>query len=218
MNHMVFTYCIVITVCHMTPSAAWHTPFTTVHPNIETVASNIRIGPIVSTGIMVLAWFGRAEQALHARYQRLSILLLCLLEWGQRHQCIQLPSRETPILAQTYPSICSLHLVVDLSLGIISIGIQTACQSVGSLPQRMRMRYQNVFSLYQTQFLSSGGAPDKYTGIWQALVKVYKEDGARGYWRGNGANCVRVIPYSATQVYSPPLLALCASMLFTKSA
>lgn len=44
--------------------------------------------------------------------------------------------------------------------------------------------------------------------MWQSLVKVYKEDGIRGYWRGNGANCIRVIPYSATQVPCPALRAI----------
>lgn len=57
---------------------------------------------------------------------------------------------------------------------------------------------------HQTQYLSSGGKADEYRSVWQSLVKVYREDGLRGYWRGNGANCVRVIPYSATQVKFPP--------------
>mmetsp|Transcript_73405 Transcript_73405/g.153213 ORF Transcript_73405/g.153213 Transcript_73405/m.153213 type:complete len:303 (-) Transcript_73405:130-1038(-) len=53
--------------------------------------------------------------------------------------------------------------------------------------------------LMQTQRITSGGAQDKYQGLWQSLVRVYKEDGFRSYWRGNGANCIRVVPYSATQ-------------------
>ena len=33
----------------------------------------------------------------------------------------------------------------------------------------------------------------------QALTRVVREDGFRGYFRGNLANCIRVVPYSATQ-------------------
>ncbi|MGB1601601.1 MAG: MC/SLC25 family protein, partial [Promethearchaeia archaeon] len=53
--------------------------------------------------------------------------------------------------------------------------------------------------LMQTQRLTSGGGADKYTGLWQALRRVVHDDGVRGYFRGNLANCIRVVPYSATQ-------------------
>jgi solute carrier family 25 (mitochondrial phosphate transporter), member 23/24/25/41 len=38
-----------------------------------------------------------------------------------------------------------------------------------------------------------------YSGIWATLGKIYKEEGVMGYLRGNGTNCIRIIPYSATQ-------------------
>eukprot|EP00281_Chroomonas_sp_CCMP1168_P020915 CAMPEP_0206229874 /NCGR_PEP_ID=MMETSP0047_2-20121206/9936_1 /ASSEMBLY_ACC=CAM_ASM_000192 /TAXON_ID=195065 /ORGANISM="Chroomonas mesostigmatica_cf, Strain CCMP1168" /LENGTH=305 /DNA_ID=CAMNT_0053653215 /DNA_START=13 /DNA_END=930 /DNA_ORIENTATION=- len=69
----------------------------------------------------------------------------------------------------------------------------------GAAARTLTSPLDRVKILMQTQYLSSGGAADKYTGIWQTLVRVAREDGVRGYWRGNGANCVRVIPYSATQ-------------------
>ncbi|PYH40640.1 putative mitochondrial carrier protein [Aspergillus saccharolyticus JOP 1030-1] len=35
--------------------------------------------------------------------------------------------------------------------------------------------------------------------IWKALVKIGKEEGWKGYLRGNGTNCIRIVPYSAVQ-------------------
>lgn len=38
-----------------------------------------------------------------------------------------------------------------------------------------------------------------YTGVWRSLVRMWKEEGVKGLMRGNGINCVRIIPYSAVQ-------------------
>lgn len=35
--------------------------------------------------------------------------------------------------------------------------------------------------------------------IYKALKKMWMEEGWRGFMRGNGTNCVRIIPYSAVQ-------------------
>eukprot|EP00158_Paraphelidium_tribonemae_P007667 Partr_v1_DN28321_c0_g1_i1_m78954 putative Solute carrier family 25 len=39
----------------------------------------------------------------------------------------------------------------------------------------------------------------KYSGIVATLAKVYREEGVRGYFRGNGTNVLRIAPYSAIQ-------------------
>lgn len=51
-----------------------------------------------------------------------------------------------------------------------------------------------------------------YNGIWPILLKMWKEEGWRGYMRGNGSNCLRIFPYSAIQfasynIYKPFFLA-----------
>ena len=50
--------------------------------------------------------------------------------------------------------------------------------------------------LYQIQ---SAGRTEYQLSIWKALEKMYKDEGWRGFMRGNGTNCVRIIPYSAVQ-------------------
>jgi solute carrier family 25 phosphate transporter 23/24/25/41 len=50
--------------------------------------------------------------------------------------------------------------------------------------------------LFQIQ---SAGREEYKLSIWRALVKMGREEGWRGFLRGNGANCIRIIPYSAVQ-------------------
>ncbi|GMH35996.1 hypothetical protein BSKO_03864 [Bryopsis sp. KO-2023] len=38
-----------------------------------------------------------------------------------------------------------------------------------------------------------------YTGVWQGLVKMAKSEGVRGLMKGNGTNCIRIIPNSAVK-------------------
>lgn len=38
-----------------------------------------------------------------------------------------------------------------------------------------------------------------YTGVWSTLNRMWKEEGWRGFMRGNGTNVIRMIPYSASQ-------------------
>lgn len=39
----------------------------------------------------------------------------------------------------------------------------------------------------------------QYKGVWTSLVRMWKEEGFKGYMRGNGVNCLRIVPYSAVQ-------------------
>ncbi|OJI80749.1 hypothetical protein ASPTUDRAFT_194133 [Aspergillus tubingensis CBS 134.48] len=47
--------------------------------------------------------------------------------------------------------------------------------------------------------IQSVGREEYKLSIWKALVKIGKEEGWRGFMRGNGTNCIRIIPYSAVQ-------------------
>ncbi|KLJ05413.1 hypothetical protein EMPG_11103 [Blastomyces silverae] len=47
--------------------------------------------------------------------------------------------------------------------------------------------------------IQSVGRTEYKLSIWKALVKIGKEEGWRGYMRGNGTNCIRIVPYSAVQ-------------------
>ncbi|KAI5478408.1 mitochondrial carrier protein [Pseudohyphozyma bogoriensis] len=46
------------------------------------------------------------------------------------------------------------------------------------------------------------GKNGEYRGIYQSLAKMWREEGFRGYMRGNGINVLRIAPYSAVQFSS----------------
>jgi solute carrier family 25 phosphate transporter 23/24/25/41 len=50
--------------------------------------------------------------------------------------------------------------------------------------------------LYQVQ---SAGREEYKLSIWRGLKKMWTDEGWRGFMRGNGTNCIRIIPYSAVQ-------------------
>ncbi|KAH9994978.1 mitochondrial carrier [Russula compacta] len=50
--------------------------------------------------------------------------------------------------------------------------------------------------IQQVQPRNSG---KQYKGVWRSLVRMWKEEGFKGLMRGNGINCIRIIPYSAVQ-------------------
>ena len=50
--------------------------------------------------------------------------------------------------------------------------------------------------LYQVQ---SVGREEYKMSVGKGLAKMWREEGWRGLMRGNGANCLRIVPYSAVQ-------------------
>ncbi|KAK9459875.1 mitochondrial carrier domain-containing protein [Lipomyces oligophaga] len=47
-----------------------------------------------------------------------------------------------------------------------------------------------------------GPGSANYQGVGGTLSRMWKEEGWRGYMRGNGINCIRIVPYSAVQYSS----------------
>lgn len=50
--------------------------------------------------------------------------------------------------------------------------------------------------LFQVQ---SAGRDAYKLSVGKALMKMWREEGWRGFMRGNGTNCIRIVPYSAVQ-------------------
>ncbi|KAK3305320.1 mitochondrial carrier domain-containing protein [Chaetomium strumarium] len=50
--------------------------------------------------------------------------------------------------------------------------------------------------LFQVQ---SAGREAYQLSVGKALAKMWREEGWRGFMRGNGTNCIRIVPYSAVQ-------------------
>jgi solute carrier family 25 phosphate transporter 23/24/25/41 len=49
------------------------------------------------------------------------------------------------------------------------------------------------------QQIQSTGRDAYKMSVHKALVKMWKEEGWRGFMAGNGINCLRIVPYSAVQ-------------------
>ncbi|KAF8232189.1 mitochondrial carrier [Tricholoma matsutake] len=50
--------------------------------------------------------------------------------------------------------------------------------------------------IQQVQPRTSDG---QYKGVWRSLMRMWNEEGFKGFMRGNGINCLRIVPYSAVQ-------------------
>ena len=48
--------------------------------------------------------------------------------------------------------------------------------------------------LFQVQYITGHDVKAKYVTPVQALRQILKEEGVKGFFRGNGANCIRVFP------------------------
>lgn len=47
--------------------------------------------------------------------------------------------------------------------------------------------------------VQSVGREEYKLSISKGLAKMWREEGWRGFMRGNGTNCIRIVPYSAVQ-------------------
>lgn len=57
--------------------------------------------------------------------------------------------------------------------------------------------------LMQTHGLRAGEESAKKTiGFIEAVISVGKQDGVKGYWKGNLAQVIRILPYSAVQLFA----------------
>jgi solute carrier family 25 phosphate transporter 23/24/25/41 len=65
--------------------------------------------------------------------------------------------------------------------------------------ERLKILFQVQDYIKKDGAAGGAKAPAKYRSIGQSLRQIHAEEGLRGYFRGNGANCVRVFPYVAIQ-------------------
>ena len=87
--------------------------------------------------------------------------------------------------------------------------LQLACGgAAGATARSFVAPIDRVKILMQTQHVSTSAvgtststatATPKYNTLSQSLRRIVAEEGVSKLWRGNGINCIRVIPYSATQ-------------------
>lgn len=53
--------------------------------------------------------------------------------------------------------------------------------------------------ILQVQSSKPGGAGEAYDGVWKSLVRMWKDEGFKGFMKGNGINVIRVSTVSCEQ-------------------
>ncbi|KAI0829686.1 mitochondrial carrier domain-containing protein [Trametes gibbosa] len=102
----------------------------------------------------------------------------------------QLAAPRTVKAAETENKVANTWLSPQLSSYFIAGGIAgAASRTVVSPLERLKIIQQ----------VQPPSADKQYKGVWSSLVRMWREEGFRGFMRGNGVNCLRIIPYSAVQ-------------------
>lgn len=68
--------------------------------------------------------------------------------------------------------------------------------TAGAVSRTIVSPLERLKILFQIQ---SAGRHEYKLSIGKALIKMGKDEGWRGFLRGNGTNCIRIVPYSAVQ-------------------
>lgn len=110
-------------------------------------------------------------------------------------QALQIPSSSAPVQDLT-PEPPSISLQVKNKLSEPVIAAFMAGGVAGAVSRTIVSPLERLKILLQVQ---SVGREEYKLSIWRALVKMGREEGWRGFMRGNGTNCIRIIPYSAVQ-------------------
>uniref|UniRef100_A0A7S0MXV0 ADP,ATP carrier protein n=1 Tax=Pyramimonas obovata TaxID=1411642 RepID=A0A7S0MXV0_9CHLO len=73
--------------------------------------------------------------------------------------------------------------------------------AAGAMARTASAPLDRIKLLFQVQAVSTSGVKsDAYTGVWQSFRKIYAEEGLLAFWKGNGTNLIRIVPYSSTQL------------------
>ncbi|KAH0565891.1 hypothetical protein GP486_000721 [Trichoglossum hirsutum] len=99
-----------------------------------------------------------------------------------------LPPPPEPLIIQLRRTISQPVLAAFLAGGVAG----AVSRTVVSPLERLKILFQ----------IQSKGREEYKLSVGRGLVKMWKEEGWRGLMRGNGTNCIRIIPYSAVQFAS----------------
>ncbi|KAJ5102876.1 Mitochondrial carrier protein [Penicillium argentinense] len=110
-------------------------------------------------------------------------------------QTLQLSSPAAPV-QDSIPEPPSILLKTRNKLAEPVVAAFMAGGVAGAVSRTIVSPLERLKILLQIQ---SVGREEYKLSIWRALVKMGREEGWRGFMRGNGTNCIRIIPYSAVQ-------------------
>ncbi|KAI9787571.1 MAG: hypothetical protein M1839_000102 [Geoglossum umbratile] len=99
-----------------------------------------------------------------------------------------LPPPPEPIIPQLRRTVSQPVLAAFLAGGVAG----AVSRTVVSPLERLKILFQ----------IQSKGREEYKLSVGKGLMKMWREEGWRGLMRGNGTNCIRIVPYSAVQFAS----------------
>ncbi|TYI99125.1 hypothetical protein E1A91_D01G265400v1 [Gossypium mustelinum] len=95
------------------------------------------------------------------------------------------------------------HPLAALAYVPRDVAIFAAGAVAGAVAKTVTAPLDRVKLLMQTQGVRVGQeSAKKSIGLIEALVSIGKDDGIKGYWKGNLPQVIRVVPYSAVQLFA----------------
>ncbi|KAL6626447.1 hypothetical protein ACP70R_030173 [Stipagrostis hirtigluma subsp. patula] len=95
------------------------------------------------------------------------------------------------------------HPLAVLALVPNSAALFAAGAAAGAVAKTVTAPLDRVKLLMQTHSVRvAGESAKKGIGFLEAIAGIGKEDGLKGYWKGNLPQVIRIIPYSAVQLFS----------------
>lgn len=85
---------------------------------------------------------------------------------------------------------CKHYIKLDSNASLIAGGV------AGAVSRTLVSPFERAKILLQLQ---GPEAQKAYQGMFPTIWKMYKDEGWRGWFRGNTLNCIRIVPYSAVQ-------------------
>lgn len=111
-------------------------------------------------------------------------------------------STELPSLAMSLSDLQKKILAyppIDRSRQILSyptVSSFVAGGVAGAVSRTVVSPFERMKIIFQLQH---SAVSSQYQGVMPTLKKMWTDEGWRGFMRGNGTNCIRIIPYSAVQ-------------------
>ncbi|CAN6443055.1 unnamed protein product [Victoria cruziana] len=107
-------------------------------------------------------------------------------------------SKDLPSVEQFLKHPLALLTLVPKDVALFSAGA-----FAGAAAKTVTAPLDRAKLLMQTHGLRAvEGSTKKGIGFLEALIMIGKEEGAKGYWKGNLPQVMRIIPYSAVQLFS----------------
>ncbi|KAF5759511.1 putative mitochondrial carrier protein [Helianthus annuus] len=125
---------------------------------------------------------------------------------GSGFACVSMPEKKrVPTTVELTPTAAQLlkHPLAVVALVPKDVALFAAGALAGASAKTVTAPLDRIKLIMQTHGLRAGQESAKKTiGFLEAVISVGKESGVKGYWKGNLAQVIRILPYSAVQLFA----------------